>query len=146
MSVEVFLDTNILIYAVCEDQEAPEKTAIARDILLNARWAWSVQVAQEFYVNVTRSKGGDVPISHVEALQWIAAWDYRPMQANTKGCFGKALEIKDRYQVSFWDANVIAAATLCRAPVLYSEDLNDGQCYGSVRLVNPFLASSGRDA
>ena len=52
----------------------------------------------------------------------------------------EALEIEERYKVSFWDALVIGAAQACGANVLYSEDLSDGQMYGSVRVVNPFAA------
>jgi predicted nucleic acid-binding protein len=48
-----------------------------------------------------------------------------------------ALDLEDRYQVSFWDALVIHAAQVAGAEVLYSEDLSDGQRYGDVRVVNP---------
>jgi predicted nucleic acid-binding protein len=50
----------------------------------------------------------------------------------------KALHIEDHYQISFWDALILAAAESCGAEVLYTEDLNDGQQYGPVRVENPF--------
>jgi predicted nucleic acid-binding protein len=50
----------------------------------------------------------------------------------------EALDLEARYQVSFWDALVLHAAQTSGAEVLYSEDLSDGQTYGSVRVTNPF--------
>jgi predicted nucleic acid-binding protein len=48
-----------------------------------------------------------------------------------------ALTIEARYQISFWDALIVHAAERSGAAILYSEDLADGQTYGSVRVVNP---------
>ena len=46
-----------------------------------------------------------------------------------------------RYRISFWDALIVAAARKAGASVLYSEDLNHGQTFGSVQVLNPFLES-----
>ena len=46
--------------------------------------------------------------------------------------------MSERYRISFWDACVLAAAERLGAPILYTEDLNHGQSYGSVRVDNPF--------
>ena len=51
----------------------------------------------------------------------------------------EALDLEERYQISFWDALVIRAAHASGAEVLYSEDLSHGQMYGSVRVMNPFV-------
>jgi hypothetical protein len=37
----------------------------------------------------------------------------------------------------FWDALVVQAAQVAGAEILYSEDLSDGQTYGTVRVINP---------
>ena len=50
-----------------------------------------------------------------------------------------ALDIEKRYQISFWDALIVQAAQSSGAEVLYSEDLADGQHYGSIRVLNPFV-------
>ncbi len=50
----------------------------------------------------------------------------------------EALDAEARYKVSFWDALVLHAAQASGAEILYSEDLSDGQRYGSVRVMNPF--------
>ena len=56
---------------------------------------------------------------------------------NTGESVLEALEIENRHGISFWDALVIQAAESSGAEVLYSEDLSEGQSYGSVRVVNP---------
>ena len=56
---------------------------------------------------------------------------------NTSDSVIEALAIESRFQISFWDALIIQAAEISGAAILYSEDLSDGQTYGSVRVVNP---------
>ena len=52
----------------------------------------------------------------------------------------EALELEARYQLSFWDALVVQAAQVAGAEILYSEDLSDGQRYGTVRVKNPLMS------
>ena len=54
----------------------------------------------------------------------------------------EAIRLARRYQVSYFDAQIIAAAKATGCPTLYSEDLNHGQDYDGVRVVNPFIDSS----
>lgn len=54
----------------------------------------------------------------------------------------EAMRGEDRYRISFWDALILAAAEDGGAQVRYTEDLNHGQQYGSVRVENPFLPQS----
>ena len=49
------------------------------------------------------------------------------------------ISLKDRYRIAYWDAAIVAAARILGAGTLYSEDLNHGQDYDGVRVVNPFL-------
>lgn len=44
----------------------------------------------------------------------------------------------------YWDAAVVAAAQALGALTLYSDDLNDGQEYGGVRVINPFATRKSR--
>ena len=50
----------------------------------------------------------------------------------------KAAIITARYQISYWDGAIIAAAEALCTEVIYSEDLNNGLAYGTVKVVNPF--------
>ena len=49
----------------------------------------------------------------------------------------------ERWQVSFWDGLIVAAAKRSGATELLTEDLNHGQDYGGIRAVNPFKGSEG---
>ncbi|MGF1453392.1 MAG: PIN domain-containing protein [Opitutales bacterium] len=136
MAAECFLDTNILLYAY--DLDAPEKRAVAARLLERA-WrepgssAISVQVLQEFFVNFIR-KGQP----EAEARALIADFCHWPVIENTVTLFGAALALRERWQLSLWDAAILAAAEASGAAQLYTEDLNHGQHYGPVQAINPF--------
>lgn len=136
MSAVRFLDTNILLYAY--DLDAPAKRAVALE-LVEAGWgrlgetAISVQVLQEFYVNLTRRR-----VDLVEAVAIVrdfAAW---PVVETTVDLFQAALKEQARWKISFWDASILAAARTSGAAELLTEDLNHGQDYGGVTVRNPF--------
>ena len=139
MGVEYFLDANILLYGY--DLDAPEKRLIAMDILKNA-WkfpgttAVSVQVLQEFFVNFTRKSQ-----KHSEACVLIEDFCQWPVVENSLSLLGSGLTIRERWQLSLWDALIVAAAQASGAKKLLTEDLNHGQCYGKVMAINPFLKS-----
>jgi predicted nucleic acid-binding protein len=57
---------------------------------------------------------------------------------NTASLLRTALDIQQRYQLSFWDSNIIAAARSAGAKELWTEDLNNGQRYEGILAVNPF--------
>lgn len=138
MSDKAFVDTNILVYA--RDRHAGTKYAIARD-LLERLWAersgaLSTQVLQEFYVNVRRKPSK--PLSSQEARQIVSdylSWD---VVINTGDSILAAIDLEEQFQLSFWDALIVHAAQASGAETLYSDDLADGQRYGSVKVVNPF--------
>jgi predicted nucleic acid-binding protein len=43
------------------------------------------------------------------------------------------------YNPRYWDAAIIEVARATGCDTVFSEDLNDGQDYGGVRVVNPFV-------
>jgi predicted nucleic acid-binding protein len=49
-----------------------------------------------------------------------------------------ALDARQRFQLSYWDASIIEAARALGCTQVLSEDLNDGQDYGGVQVTNPF--------
>ena len=96
-----------------------------------------MQVLQEFYVQATRStKPNRIP--HEQAVALIEAWLRFRVQELTIPILLAALRTKARYQLSYWDAAIIEAARAAGCRELYSEDLNAGQDYDGVRVVNPF--------
>ena len=52
---------------------------------------------------------------------------------------GAGLLMSRRYQISYYDGAIVAAAERLGAPIFFTEDLNHNQLYGSVRVVNPFI-------
>lgn len=132
-----FVDTNVLLYAVSRDAAETSKAAVARELLGARDLALSVQVLHEFYVQATRATRVD-PISHRQAVDLIDAFTRYPVQEGTLALTRAALSTRDRFQLSFWDAAIIEAARLLGCSEVLSEDLNDGQDYGGVTVVNPF--------
>jgi predicted nucleic acid-binding protein len=137
-----FVDTNVLVYAVCAGGADRAKAEIAREILRRDDLAISVQVLQEFYVQATRA-GRVQPLSHDEAANLIALWLRFTVVELSVALMQSALALKRRYQTSYWDAAILAAAASVGCTALLSEDLNPGQNYSSVRVVNPFQSDEG---
>ena len=134
---EVFLDTNILLYAALGRAHAGHRLERAREIVLTEDYCTSGQVLAEFYHNAIRK--GPKPISPERAREWVRILALKPCQAITPEVVLAGIDHARRYQLSYWDGAIIAAAERLGAKTVYSEDLNHGQTYGSVRVVNPFL-------
>jgi predicted nucleic acid-binding protein len=135
-----FVDTNILIYA--HDTTAGDKHRRAMSLMAHLWDAQcgciSMQVLQEFYVNVTRKIARPLAASVVAEL--IA--DFATWRVHSPGVsdIGAAISIQGRYDVSFWDALILQSANRLGCSIVWSEDLNAGQIYGGVRVLNPFTA------
>jgi predicted nucleic acid-binding protein len=136
MSVECFLDSNVLVYAVSSAEvDAPKRTR-ALDLVRRADFGLSAQVLQEFYVTVTRKIRK--PLAPERAVALMEEYRVFPTVPTDYPLIVSAVEISLRYDVSYWDGAILAAAEVLEAPILYTEDLSHGQRYGSVRAVNPF--------
>ena len=133
-----FLDTNVLIYA--HDRSAGDKHLRARD-LIQGLWqsgegCLSIQVLQEFYVNATAKVAR--PLAPDTAAQIIA--DLSVWQVHRPGVEDvlDAIRLQGRYQLSFWDSMIVASALQLGCQTIWSEDLDPGQVYDSVRVQRPF--------
>jgi len=137
MNGKTFVDTNILIYA--HDVDAPVKRDIANR-LLDELWAehtgaLSVQVLQEFYVNVTRKIART--LSKLSARRVVDA--YAPWAVDvTSAEISSACRIEDQARIGFWDALIVACALKSGATKILSEDLNASQRIAGIRIENPF--------
>jgi predicted nucleic acid-binding protein len=132
-----FADTNVLLYAISRDPAEQDKAKCASDILAGRDLALSVQVLQEFYVQATRASRPDA-IGHSQAVRLIESFQRFPVHDLTSGIMMAALDARRRFQLSSWDAAIIEAARAMGCTQVLSEDLNDGQDYGGVRVTNPF--------
>ena len=138
MAAEVFVDTNVLLYTIDEDPGSVSKRARAQELLFSEDWGWSVQVANEFFVNATSSKR-PFRLAPEAAAALVEEWLNFPTLDFTPALVRSAIALQIRYQMSYWDAAILAAANQMGCHTVFSEDLNDGQKYGGVTVVNPFL-------
>ncbi len=139
ISVDCFLDTNVLLYAATGTEAEAAKWARAHELIAARRFGISAQVLQEFYVNATRKVKR--PMSPQDALAWMAQLDGIPCVATDAALVRRGAELSERYRISYWDGAIVAAAEVLGATTLYTEDLNPGQSYGAVRAVDPFAAA-----
>jgi len=137
MPGSVFLDTNVLVYAIESAGPDPAKSSTALALAKRTDVCLSVQVLGEFYRAVTSSHR-DVPLTHDEAVCWVQLWKRHDVRAITVPHVDLALELAHRFQLSYFDALILAAARLAGCNIVYSEDLSDKQDYGGVRVENPF--------
>ena len=129
-----FVDTNILIYRA--NPREGRKWEIATELCSSIEFGISTQVVQEFYVAATHPR--KLNLSHEEAVELVEALLHFPLHVVDRSTIAHALAIKRRYEVSYWDAAVIASAKALGCSRLYTEDLNNGQMYEGVRAVNQF--------
>jgi predicted nucleic acid-binding protein len=132
-----FVDTNVLLYAISGNPAHRDKLACAQGILDGRDLALSAQVLQEFYVQATRVSRAD-PISHQQAVRLVESFRRFPVQDLTSAIVMAAIETRQRFQISYWDAAIIEASRAMGCTEVLSEDLNDGQDYAGVRVTNPF--------
>ncbi|NPV08379.1 MAG: PIN domain-containing protein [Anaerolineae bacterium] len=133
-----FVDTNVLVYA--HDPTAGAKYERARQ-LVSGLWearegCLSVQVLQEFYVTATRRTARLLsPTDAAKVVSSLSFWRvHRPSASHVLA----AIDLSQQYCISFWDAMIIVSAARLRCSTLWTEDLNHGQTYDGVRVLNPF--------
>ena len=137
MSDKTFVDTNVLIYA--HDVDADKKHHIAKAVLQNL-WVertgvLSMQVLQEFYVNVTRKIESPLPKNLArQVVNSYSIW----CVGTTPSEISVAFQIEDDAQIGFWDALIVSSAAKSGATRILSEDLNAGQRIAGILVENPF--------
>src|SRR5919108_192802 len=142
MSDIAFVDTNILVYAHDADAGAKRERAIE---VLHGLWEadtgrLSVQVLQEFFVNVTQKL--TTRVARARAREVLGTYGTWVRELTTIEVVTRATDIAEMVQLSFWDALIVASAEQANAALIYSEDMNDGQVIAGIRIVNPFAENS----
>ena len=136
MSALAFVDTNVFLYAV--DDADRQKQQMAREwrseLWKNRRGRTSFQVLQEFYAKAIQKSLASRHAARAEVRDLLA---WRPILIHG-GILLDGWKIQDRYQLSFWDALIVAAAKAASCQYLVTEDLNSGQEYDGVIVLNPF--------
>jgi len=138
MTGPVFVDTNVLVYA--RDASEPAKQRSAEEWM---RRLWqersgrlSFQVLNEYYSVVTTklSPGLEPEIARRDVLA-LCAW--QPVVCSER-VLSSAWSVQDRFSLSWWDALVVAAAQAAGCAELLTEDLQNGQSFDGLVVVNPF--------
>lgn len=137
----ILIDTNVLIYA--HDRTERDKQRRAIDILDTITAAGSgtlsVQVLSEFYNTSTRKLSPSLTPEQAEAQVDYFASTWQVFDVTSKVVLEAVRGVR-QYGLSFWDAQIWAAARLNRVPVILSEDFNPGATIEGVRFVDPFAA------
>ena len=134
-----FVDTNVLLYAVSEVPDEAGKRTRAREVLAEPDLAASVQVLQEFFHQATRPTRTR-SLSAYSALQFLEPILLFRIQNMTTRVFLEAVAIGQRFQLSYWDAAILASARAMGCDAVYSEDMSTAQDYDGLRVINPFTS------
>ena len=137
-----FLDTNILLYAASHQALPADegKHDVALDIIGQGDFALSAQVLQEFYANAIRLK--PEPLVPDVAQEWVELLSESECAPIDQRLVLEGIAISRRHKTSYWDGAIIAAAHAAGCEIIYSEDLNHGQQFGEVTVINPFRSLS----
>ena len=137
MTAPVFVDSNVLIYALDRGDLKKQEAARAwrTELCKSHSGRISFQVLQEFYVNVAQKWPSASEQARAEVRD-LLAWRPAPIDG---AILERAWRMQDRYQLSFWDALIVAAAKSLACRYLLTEDLQANQELDGITVVNPFL-------
>jgi len=137
--IAAFVDSNILLYSVSQQDEDRSKRKIARKLLEggNTSFTLSVQVLNEFLNIATHPKkhrmSRDEAAHHTRTYRRtypIVSLDQATHELSMTWYLPKHLGL--------WDSLIVASANLANCDTLYSEDMNHGQTFGNVTIIDPF--------
>jgi len=140
MSDRFFLDTNIFVYSTTDDNPAKARiaTELIRKALTTHKGAVSYQVVQEFFNLALKRFERRM---NFEDRQEYLTRVFRPLLKihSSLALYEEALRLHTANQLQWYDALIVGAARESGCAILYSEDLQHGQKFGSMKIVNPFL-------
>lgn len=133
MTAKSFVDTNVVLYTIGKDVR---KAEIARG-LVAGQPAISTQVVNES-VSVCLRK---LAFTREQAYAFgRTLMDRTEVLSLDEATVDRAAAVAIHYQLSHWDALIIASALLAGCETLYSEDLQHGQIFDEqLTVMNPFL-------
>ena len=146
MSAKSFLDTNIFLYAY--DPESPSKRMVARRLIeehaVSGTGVISYQVINEFF-NVALIKRS-VKMALDDARQYLhTVFLSLSTVPSSPAMIEHAIWLHQRYQLSWYDAVIVSAAQQGNCATLYSEDLQHGQQFGRLTVINPFRTAAASE-
>jgi predicted nucleic acid-binding protein len=136
-AADAFLDSNVLAYALSHTPSQRAKRDRAKELIATTDFGFSYQVLMETWVVTTRKMNPPVPLEKVAAF--FGRLLEFPCVPGTEGLYQQAVHLAVRFEIHPYDAAILAAAQELGATTVYSEDLNHGQDYDGVRVLNPFI-------
>ncbi len=134
---KTFIDTNIVVYANDKRDPVKQKTAVnlIATLMDSGGGVISTQVLQEYAVTALQKlhQRPDAAIRTIAILEQLEVIQQNPEMIR------KAVELKTLYQISFWDACIVSNAAAAGCSTIISENLNTGQFYSGVAVINPFI-------
>ena len=137
MTAPVFVDSNVLLYAL-DDADRKKQQAAQNwraELWRSRKGRISFQVLNEFYVNVLRKQPAGRDEARAE-IRDLLAWE--PVVTDA-ALLDRGWKLQDRYHLSYWNALIVAAAKTASCRYLLTEDLQAGQKLDGIEVVNPFL-------
>jgi predicted nucleic acid-binding protein len=139
MTARLFVDTNILIYAL-DPGEALKRTVSAdllRQTISSRTLTLSPQSLNECYRVLTQRRRV-MPAEEARSyVRLLAPWAIAPLDAATTE---RAWQVQDKVGLGWWDALMVAAALRAECRLFVSEDMHDGAVVDGMRIANPFTA------
>ena len=133
----VFFDSNVLFYS--EDARYPEKQRQAQSLIrshrVNRSGVVSLQVLQEYFVNVTKKLGLDPALARAKVEIFSRFHLVEPALTDVLS----AIDSHRLHHLSYWDALIVHCAKKSGCKIVLSEDMQHGQVIDGVRIINPFL-------
>lgn len=130
----VFLDTNVLLYLLSSDTAKADRA----EALIAGGGVISVQVLNEFVSAASRKLSMSLPEIREVLSAVRASCLVEPVSVDTHEL---ALDLTERFNLSFYDGLIVAAAALAKCCLLYTEDMQDGQTIENVTIRNPFVGN-----
>jgi predicted nucleic acid-binding protein len=136
--MNIFFDTNVLVYAVDAGDPARQEIAIDRfaRAVKDDTVMLSTQVLQDFY-NITTRKLKP-PLSAREAAGQLSQLCAFEVVGSTADSVLAAVELAHKHRLQWWDALILEAAIRGNADLLVSQDGQHGQRFGRLVIENPF--------
>jgi len=140
MSDRFFLDTNIFVYSFDQSVTAKARKAaqLIRKALTTQKGVVSYQVVQEFF-NVALRRFSQ-PMQTADAEQYLSTV-FRPLLGvrSSPALYAEALHLQAQSGFSWYDSLIVSSAIQARCDLLFTEDLQHGQRFGTLQIENPFV-------
>ena len=138
MKDKVFVDTNVYIYFLLDDEKNLNKNQKAQNIIKqfsNKEIIISVQVLNEIYNTFLKYKIKE-DIIHQKLELIISKTKLIDTNLST---LNKCWQIRSKYNYSYWDSLIIASAFQSDCDILFTEDLQNNHIIeGKLKIINPF--------